>query len=82
MGHLPISFPYFFPQNMASTTSFAYYLTVTILLLCAGLHVAEPVPSERSYVLSEEFINYINSLNTTWKVRLHPGNVESLLLLG
>jgi hypothetical protein len=61
-------------QNMPHKGPFTPLLTVTGLIFSICLHVVIsgppiPVPAR---LLSEEFINYINSLHTTWKVSVQP----------
>jgi hypothetical protein len=72
-------------QNMLPKGPFTPLLIVTGLIFSICLHVVSSGPPqvEPARLLSEEFISYINSIHTTWKVSVQPryfGNEEFCLL--
>jgi len=78
---LPVSPHCFSFQNMVISRPFTYLLILTAHSLFTWLQSVEafppsppePTPADYSAPLSDEFINYINSLQTTWKVIFQEG---------
>jgi hypothetical protein len=71
-------------QNMPPKGPFTPLLTVTgIISICLHVVISVPPQPEPARLLSEEFISYINSIHTTWKVSVQPScfrNEEFCLL--